>query len=259
MNKYLLLLVSIVFMTSAVKSQDLNDAVINLTCYSEISNIVEKIEYNKFGVHENATDSLDYELGERDLPTMPPPNTLAAYFLFQNNNEEVWSYEDYRKMESGDSNNNPYTHRYKLHMEWGDGNNHSFKWNFATSAKYYVKSAKIKSVIPEVDITVDMIEYDSLFLDNKYLNDFYIEITYYPQASDVNEEITNQLNLYPNPCNSLINIPINNYNNNYYIFDTNGNIVLDGIANESQINVNKLQSGVYYLIIKDEKYRFIKN
>ena len=69
--------------------------------------------------------------------------------------------------------------------------------------------------------------------------------------------------IYPNPVSNFLYI-INNsnkikINDKYEIIDINGRIILNGeIGNEYNIYIENLSKGVYFLVIKDYKEKFLK-
>ncbi len=74
---------------------------------------------------------------------------------------------------------------------------------------------------------------------------------------------TNNLSIYPNPTNSILNIELNNINSPETILITNvlGKVVLTEIATtiNSTLNIQNLNSGIYFLQIGNTKaVKFIK-
>jgi hypothetical protein len=81
--------------------------------------------------------------------------------------------------------------------------------------------------------------------------------------TDVNENIkTSNLLLYPNPANDQVSIAISEelLNSNYAIIDQLGRTVLVGKLNEplSTINIEKLTSGYYIIVIDGKKDTSVK-
>ena len=58
----------------------------------------------------------------------------------------------------------------------------------------------------------------------------------------------NTVKLYPNPATDVVNIKSNQIIKNVAVFNVNGQKVLD-IANQSQINISNLPTGMYFLNI----------
>ncbi|WP_121049109.1 T9SS type A sorting domain-containing protein [Lacinutrix venerupis] len=59
---------------------------------------------------------------------------------------------------------------------------------------------------------------------------------------------TNSIKLYPNPATDVVNIKTNQTIENVSVFNVNGQKVLE-IANQSQINISNLPTGMYFLNI----------
>ena len=73
------------------------------------------------------------------------------------------------------------------------------------------------------------------------------------------------ISVYPNPANTILNFSADNLNNveSIEITDVLGKVVLSDNANSNTVNIEKLQSGIYFLSIKDKyntsgKAKFIK-
>ncbi|MCB9202567.1 MAG: T9SS type A sorting domain-containing protein [Flavobacteriales bacterium] len=74
-----------------------------------------------------------------------------------------------------------------------------------------------------------------------------------------NIETKNQVELYPNPSTSYIQIFNLKDESKYLITNSFGEIVIEGSIKNNQVNTEKLKKGVYFLITnKGKKYKFIK-
>lgn len=74
-----------------------------------------------------------------------------------------------------------------------------------------------------------------------------------------NFEQKNQINIYPNPTSSLINISNTNEELKYKIVDLSGKVLMKGIYN-NQIDISKLKSGFYLLKLDNKQtFKIIKN
>lgn len=69
--------------------------------------------------------------------------------------------------------------------------------------------------------------------------------------------------IFPNPTADILYIENMNHPILYSIFDTNGNQLLRGKTIDDTINVQELNSGIYFLIFENEKilsyFKFVKN
>ena len=69
-------------------------------------------------------------------------------------------------------------------------------------------------------------------------------------------ELTSNLNIYPNPTTGLINIDFgrNVSNGLIQLFDSKGSLVLSSIADGAshQLNLTTFSNGVYYIRLNDQ-------
>jgi alpha-tubulin suppressor-like RCC1 family protein len=71
----------------------------------------------------------------------------------------------------------------------------------------------------------------------------------------ISDNLIETIKIYPNPVKEIIYLSkIRNLD--YKIYDLLGKIVLEGIINENQINVNSLKNGIYILKLESEKNTF---
>jgi len=96
-------------------------------------------------------------------------------------------------------------------------------------------------------------------------NDFAIA-RYSPGVLSTSEtQVTNQLSIYPNPVKDILHINIVDNNQNfsngkYKVIDASGRVVLSGTLKKenNQINVEKLEKGVYIINVGNTSDKFIK-
>lgn len=75
----------------------------------------------------------------------------------------------------------------------------------------------------------------------------------YSSGAGIDEQIQNNLTVYPNPTNDIIYIP-EQYNQAIYkIYSISGQLVNIGMINKQEINLSKLTAGIYILKIYDIK------
>ncbi len=90
-------------------------------------------------------------------------------------------------------------------------------------------------------------------------HDYTVNIT-----GEVNiENISENINIYPNPASNFVTIETNNIIENIYIYNTVGQIVGNSKfqnfkTSKVEINVSDLQSGIYFLNIKTENGNFVE-
>ncbi len=93
---------------------------------------------------------------------------------------------------------------------------------------------------------------NNLYIDNISIGD---------RFTNVNEVLNNEnlIRLYPNPTESVINIDYGNTKQtDYEIIDTNGKLLMTGVLNpnQNQINAESLRKGLYLIIFKDNNKIF---
>jgi len=75
-------------------------------------------------------------------------------------------------------------------------------------------------------------------------------------------DFSSSASLYPNPASSVINIQSENFTaSEYSIYNILGKLVADGktdTANDTQINIENLDKGIYFLKINNNYLKFIK-
>ena len=75
------------------------------------------------------------------------------------------------------------------------------------------------------------------------------------------ESIEDDINisLYPNPVSNILYIKNSNLlGEKYKIYDMSGKMIIKGVNNSNDINVETLSTGYYSLKIKDSIFKFIK-
>jgi hypothetical protein len=95
-------------------------------------------------------------------------------------------------------------------------------------------------------------------------NGLFADMTINVNASiftSIDDENSN-IRFYPNPTKNIIHLEVSNLlNEEYVIFDGNGNVVKTGVLKTEIINVSDFKSGIYILRLqtKGQTIRFIKN
>ncbi|MCO6148495.1 T9SS type A sorting domain-containing protein [Flavobacterium sp. NRK1] len=82
------------------------------------------------------------------------------------------------------------------------------------------------------------------------------------QVAGLHDFSSSTVSLYPNPASSVINIQSENFTaSEYSIYNILGKLVADGktdTANDTQINIENLDKGIYFLKINNNYLKFIK-
>ena len=83
----------------------------------------------------------------------------------------------------------------------------------------------------------------------------------YANLLDTSEHLLSNIEIYPNPVTkNILNIKGKSFNSEvvYEVVNLIGQKVLNGTLSNDQINVSKLNSGTYFLILKHEGEKSIK-
>lgn len=77
-------------------------------------------------------------------------------------------------------------------------------------------------------------------------------------STDINTLRTDELIVYPNPVNDLLNIKTNQINLlEYFIYNSIGELVVTGKIKENKINIDELKNGVYLLRLMNINNEFL--
>jgi hypothetical protein len=214
-----------------------------------------------FGLHKDASDTIDFHLGEVDAPQFPPPNKLYAVFLVTDSTDlEVFhTYYDFRPIPDVQK----FKKYYKLRL-YNLTTPYTMSW---PKLNKYIDSAFIRDLFTGNIVNIDMMTAQSHYFENFSQNQFNIVVYYNKSLVSVrndSENIENEL-IYPNPTNDFINLK--NVNNQYLRFDIVNelgiNVQSGELINDNVIKVEKLTTGTYFLLLYDEfgnnkVMRFIK-
>lgn len=214
-----------------------------------------------FGIHKDATDTIDFSLGEVDAPQFPPPNSLYAVFLVTDSVDmEVFhTYFDFRPIPKVQYFYKNY--RFKI---FNLGTPYTISW---PELGANIDSAFIRDIFTGKLVNVDMKAKQTHRVENFSQNQFNI-VVYYNQGTIGVENDVISLNheyIFPNPVTSTLYLNIDNIQYlNYKIVNELGSEVQSGnLGKERNIILNSLSDGMYFLILNDEvgnikSYHFIK-
>lgn len=206
------------------------------------------------GLDISATDSLDIELGEEELPNFGPPGgNWGAYIHIDDMSileGYAWSRVDLRPYQNTDV----FSISYHLKTFFDNGDTLSYEW---TNLPQCVDSIILSDMIPETDDSINITELGYMAISNQYIEDWAL-VVYYNFTNDI-KEVTNKVCVYPNPSSDYIRIENMPHIAKYEIFDILGRKLLSGENQNDDIYITDLEDGVYYIMINDKKsYKFIK-
>ena len=256
--KYIVLIVFILVINT-ITGLSLDSLSFKLTVFddSEVTNQLF------FGINKFATDTLDLELGESDLPPFPPPgNTLFTVFYIVDSLTQYryWSYYDIR----GIPQENQFIKYYTFEIMNPSFNGFTVSWS---PIKNYVDSAFIRDIFTGKITNVDMKKQQSFFQENSFTDRYNIIIYYNKNLTDISDEsFETKFNtpiISPNPVKDKIIINNLSGYENYTIYNEVGIKIKSGNPGEENfsINIENESNGLYFLVLEDmknDKRDFIK-
>ena len=149
--------------------------------------------------------------------------------------------------------------------KWFENKNHVFSYASLSEAvrqqyetldnnKIYERESLVYSnysfEIHELNYILDWIQNRLNFLD-----DYFSMI-----LSKIDASITNKITFFPNPATDKIHVDseVSLMDNFYKIFNANGQTVGSGYLINRQINIEKLEKGIYYVLLGNVSFKFIK-
>jgi len=201
-----------------------------------------------FGIHKDATNSLDSELNEFELPPFPPPEGIHAGFIVYdtNQNENVMTYIDKRPCPRDEQD----TVVFVLQTFKGSGDLITFRWNPIGPE---ILSAFIYDRVTDGKVVaINMKDSTSAFISNEFIERFNIKVVYNQGTSVKETDNNNELMVIPTIFSE--SIKISNADNYYFymMIDMAGRTMQTGkiVDGEADVNTAYISSGVYMLIFR---------
>lgn len=89
-------------------------------------------------------------------------------------------------------------------------------------------------------------------LEISLTNDIYIKAVFVvDDGSDVDDYQKSDIKIYPNPFDDKISIIADQYSFEYSVFSIDGKMVKNGVLNSMTLDLNNLQSGIYFLKLRN--------
>ena len=129
------------------------------------------------------------------------------------------------------------------------------QYNFLQENKVYERESLVYS---NYSFDNQSLSYTLNWLENRLA---YLDI-YFGNILSVNSFIiSNKFSIYPNPAISKIHINSEGVINdkNYKIFNSLGQLVSNGTIENQQIKIERLDKGIYYIVIDGKSFNLIKN
>jgi hypothetical protein len=252
MKKYIVLIL-ISFATLSVHSQI--HSVTNLNISND-RGVTLSWNYG-FGVSHLATDGVDKELGEYDLPPAPPEG-LYVYFEYIYNrdgmDEIISTNMDIKALPEEEH----FYIKHKLNIKWGFSKEVYIKWNNLAFSEH-VDSVFIKDALNGQFIKADMKQKDSLLLRNNAFTVFYIHVYYSKNPASIieDDEKISDYKVFPNPVVDILSLGKKDFKD-LIVYSIDGRVIARFTGYEV-ISVNNLPRGLYFYLIDGIHYgKFIK-
>jgi hypothetical protein len=229
----------------------------------------ENIFYFSFGINANAGDSVDFNLGETELPPYPFSSFYAAMEFTDSTKfiDDTTKYYDYIRSNKDFKGIPPdidkFFIKYQLHILWYNSNKVTINWG-SSPQNVNIDSIFIKDAFNGFLINQNMKTSNLLEITNQSVDNLYFYVYYTKSPNSVYEKLSNSSDyIYPNPVSDFIKIKNNMYSS-FKIYDIYGNMIDMNSLINNQIDVSYLSKGIYllYLNYYDGQInvcKFIKN
>lgn len=209
------------------------------------------------GAHPSATNGIDVELGEREIPSLPPPAGVFVIYTVPPTSDVLWlSPKDLRKLSSESS----VLHEYNLNMTWTGG-----KLEISTKQRLPagIDSAYVVDVITDFPNNFIKARIDSGMVfatDNPALTRFKVLVWYKAATTSVDANEPTSLNLAPNPTSDVLSINGLDPGSRIDVLTITGQL-LSSLRAESttmMLPVHMLPTGAYVVRVIDQRGRVLQ-
>lgn len=156
-----------------------------------------------FGAHPNATNGLDAALGEREIPSLPPPAGVYIIYTVPPIPDRIWlSPKDLRTLSSDSS----VRHDYDLHVTWTGGR---LELSMNQRLPRGIDSAYIVDAITDFPDNFIKARVDSGMVyatDNRAITRLKLIVWYRQTTSSVNESLNSTVVIAPNPTTDVLSV-----------------------------------------------------
>lgn len=205
------------------------------------------------GIHKDATETIDYALGEDKLPDVTPPDGIYAvlYITDSTTMERFWSYHDFRPIPQEDVFVKYYKFRvYNLQAPY------TIQW---TKIGSYVDSAFIQDVFTGNIVKINMKLQEGIYLEN-YAQDQFNVVVYYNKnligVDDGSRTLSgSSIEINPNPVSDETKITFSKELVSYKIINLSGIEIMKTIIKSpvNTIYLNDYPTGLYFLIAENKR------
>lgn len=196
-----------------------------------------------------ATVGLDTALGEREIPSLPPPAGVFVVYSIPPSEEYMWlSPIDIRPLEVGKQHLTEYT----IGMTWNAGSI-EVSWGQLPSL---VDSAYIVDIVsdwPNNFIKVKLEQNKTYSTINTAITKLKVLVWYNATSLGVTETTNENVDIYPNPTTDVITIAGVSGGLQYHVYDIAGSLQVQGTTSDevSSIPTSQLLPGVYSIQVAD--------
>lgn len=197
---------------------------VSLLCQNGESDLSE-MNCVAVGTSCDPAENLWFEIQDSGKPiitweTPEHSSTLTGYYIYRKSNDDG----TYKRIKILNATKN----EYKETMNLAAGN-----WYYYKVAAYYRNN-----------------DCASIPAKSRYGNEYFVKIYYDPDHLDVDENMTQEIEIYPNPAKDLLTIKADNITN-VIIYNSIGQKVYEKTADSSEVSINLggFDSGIYLVKI----------
>jgi hypothetical protein len=198
--------------------------------------------------HINATNDLDTALGEREIPSLPPPAGVFIAYTIPPSTEYLWlSPLDVRKLEIGKQHLVEYT----IGMTWNAGKL-DISWGMIPSLVDSAYLVDVVSDFPDNFIKVKLEPNKTYSTINTAITKLKLLVWYNATSLNVTEDVS-PVSLYPNPFEDELILEGANLGSHFNVVDVSGSVIFTGIIDQQRqmIRTAELPTGMYALQLQN--------
>lgn len=202
-----------------------------------------------FAAHPRATADVDSSLGEREIPSIPPPAGVYFVYTVPPSSEYLWlSPKDVRTLKAGVR----FREDYDVNILW-TGGKLEVKWN--SPLPDLVDSAYLVDAIsdfPDNFIKVKIEAGSSFTTDNPAITRLKLLVWYNGTTTSVSEERARRnITLSPNPTNDGVFVGGMDAGSKVSLIDVQGSFVMqtEVTSKEQWVDLTRLSTGLYNVVV----------
>ncbi|PKL80741.1 MAG: hypothetical protein CVV25_03300 [Ignavibacteriae bacterium HGW-Ignavibacteriae-4] len=201
----------------------------------------------KAGYSDSTTKYFDVKY-EKDLPSFPPPEGIVPGFRILRKYEDlpdelIYTDSDYRETPTENISNVQY--QLDILGKREDGKDFYFFVPKGTKSEKVTEVRIIDGITMGDLIDTNIIDGQRFYVKNRFIENFFVKVTYNQDPTSVVEPVTDNSIYY---AAGIINIS-NKIYQKFQLYDLTGNIIKENGYIGNQINIQNLQSGVYFAYI----------